>query len=364
MGSRPRKVRGRSGSTRRRQAARGDPPETGAVIPEGLRQRLAPRPAPGAGRLAGSHPRATGGRAPRGSRHPGTAGLGWRATRRGTASPGPPATRVADAGGRLAPVRAPGATGRSPGADGRIPRVTRAPARPRAPAGARPSLPGPAGHRRAADAVTGPNPNPNLNPNEGPGPGWNRPSGTAPRTAPVPAAMAGEPTTPGLAGRCRRWSAVTSARVRHPPPAPRAGCAPRPARPPTAGPAPAPSPPGGPRPSRSARAVAARRASLRALDLTVTSGGPQTGSPPAGAPAVRLPGRPPASRRPIPGPVTRRSRAGGPAAGLLCGRRRGTMMGTRTRSRQDPPGAPGHPGRGGRRGPGAGPAGAAAAGRS
>ena len=61
---------------------------------------------------------------------------------------------------------------------------------------------------------------------------------------------------------------------------------------------------------------------------------------------------------------------GGPAARLLCGRRRGTMIGTRTRSRQEQAGVPGHPGhpgrpgRRGRRGPGAGPAGAAAARRS
>ena len=151
--------------------------------------------------------------------------------------------------GGPAQVRAPGATGRSPDADGTIPRVTRdadenrtdaaagsrgrwavtwprrtfsrvrlAPARPRGPAGARPSLPRPAGRRRpGADAVTGPN----LNPDAGPRPGWNRPEGTAPRSAPVPAATAGEPTTPG--GGDAQRSAGTSARVRAPATGPAAG---------------------------------------------------------------------------------------------------------------------------------------------
>ena len=246
-------------------------------------------------------------------------------------------------------------------------RPPRAPAPPRghsAPAGTRPSLPRPAGRRRpGADAVTGPNRTRTR--------GRGR-AGTA-RQGPPRGAHPSQPPRQA-SRRLQGWLGDAAEGRRTPRPGsgtrlrPR-GRGARRARPDRLWldrlrlrPLRADVAQAGP-----AWAVAARRVSLRALDLTVTSGGPQTGSPPAGALAVRLPGRPPASRRPIPGPGTRRPRAGGPTAGLLCGRRRGTMIGTRTRSRQEPAGVPGHPGRPrrpGRRGPGAGPAGAAAAGRS
>ena len=226
-------------------------------------------------------------------------------------------------------------------------------ARPRAVAGARRSLRTRAGHPRpGAGADIGLNPNPTASRE------WDRPSGSAPRSALVTGATAGKPKTPGQAGRPRRWSAGTSARARHPPPAPQQGRAPRRARTTTSGPAPVPLRPGGRPLSRSGCAPAPGRVSLRALDLTVKSGEPQTGSPPAGPPVARRPGRPPVSRRPIPGPGTRWPWDGGPAAGPLCGRRRRTRPQNRTRSRQEPAAAPGRPG------PDAGQAGAAAAGRS
>jgi hypothetical protein len=216
------------------------------------------------------------------------------------------------------------------------------------------SRPKPAGHRRpAAGAVTAPSP---RSPRS-------RRSGSVPRSAPAPAATAGEPPTPGPSGTVPRWPA----RARYPPPGPRRGHAPRPARPCPAGPIPAPSRPGGRLPSRSGQGAAPRRASLRILNLTLTSGGPQTGSLRAGPPAGRSPGRLPSSRLRIRSPRTMSPRGGGPAAGPPFGRRPRTAPRSRTRSRHKPAGPCGHRGQTGwslRSSRCAGPGAAVAAGNS
>ena len=204
----------------------------------------------------------------------------------------------------------------------------------------RPRVPGHRRHRAGAATA----PNPSL------GPPRNRRSGTSRGSGPARAATGG-PVTPGPAGTCSR----RPARIRHRPLFPRPARAPPQSRQPHVRPAPGPSRPGGrpPRPSPLVRAVAALRASLRTRNLTLPTGVPQAGRPRAGLPADRRPGRPPHGRLPIRGPRTRCPPPGGLAAGPPCGRRPGTTLRTRLRSRPQPPGAHG------RRGPGAGRAGGA-----
>jgi hypothetical protein len=171
------------------------------------------------------------------------------------------------------------------------------------------------------------------------------PSGTASRGGPAPAAMAGRPAAPGLAGIVHR----KPGRVRRQPLVRQA--APRRAGPRPAGPAPAPSRPGARPPKRSAGGAAARRASLRIRNLILTTGGPKS----AGPLVARSPDPRPSSRQRIRGSPARWAGAAGLAAG--------------PRHRKRPQNGPRWPrptasGRRERRGRAAGPGGAAAAGSS
>ena len=305
---------------------------------------------------------------------PVTPGRSRRVRRLGTTVLSRQATCAGAAGGRLLRVRTTAATGRSPDGHRTIPAPTRSAdvtiligpramdvaattpipsliRTPRRGSSARhPPLPRPRrnrprvpGHRRhRAGAATAPNPS--L------GPPRNRRSGTSRGSGPARAATGG-PVTPGPAGTCSR----RPARIRHRPLFPRPARAPPQSRQPHVRPAPGPSRPGGrpPRPSPLVRAVAALRASLRTRNLTLPTGVPQAGRARAGLPADRRPGRPPPGRLPIRGPRTRCPAAGGLAAGPLCGRRPGTTLRSKPRSRPQPAGAHG------RRGPGAGRAGGA-----
>ena len=130
-GSRPRRVRGRSGSTQRRPAVRGAPPQTRAVIPQGLCEQPAPPPVMSAVRLPGSRLRAADGQLPGESRplgtgertrraghHPGTGGPARRVRARAVTSAARPRATMS--------VASPRATGY--GLAGVPPRLVRRPA--------------------------------------------------------------------------------------------------------------------------------------------------------------------------------------------------------------------------------------------
>ena len=181
-------------------------------------------------------------------------------------------------------------------------------------------------------------------------PAWPRQSGTA-RSGPAPAAMAGWRPAPGLAGTVR-WK---PGQVRRQPPVPQAAPAPCLAGPRPTGPTPAPSLLGAEPPNQSGGGAAAQRASLRIRNLILTTGVPGS----AGPLAARGPGRRQSSRPRNRGPLTRRARPGGPAAGPRCARRPRTGLSSTTRLPRPAAGS-----RPGRRGRAAGQAGAVAAGSS
>lgn len=226
-----------------------------------------------------------------------------------------------------------------------------APARPGRPPDNRPPRTGP--RRPGAGAGTVPNPTPR--------PARRRPSGTARRSGPAPAATAGRPAAPELAGIVP-WK---PGRVRRQLPVPQAAPAPRLAGPRLAGPTPAPSRPGAGPPNQSAGGAAARRASLRIRNLIVTTGAPRSASPLA----ARCPGPRRSSRPRIRGRRTRWAGAVSPAGGPRYGKRplSGLLDGERPRAgpgsttRWPRPTASGRPGR---RGRAAGQGGGAVAGSS
>jgi translation initiation factor IF-2 len=225
-----------------------------------------------------------------------------------------------------------------------------APAGPGGPPNNRPPRTGP--RRPGVVAGTVPNPTPRR--------ARLRQSGTARRSGPAPAATAGRPVAPGLAGTVP-WK---PGRVRRQPPVPQAAPAPRPAGPRPAGPTPAPSRPGAGPPNRLFGGAAAQRASLRIRNLIVTTGAPKSASPLA----AQRPDPRRSSRPRIRGRRTRWAGAVRPAGGPRYGKRprAGPRYGRRPRgprstTRQPRPTAIGRPGR---RGRAAGQGGAAAAGSS
>jgi hypothetical protein len=212
--------------------------------------------------------------------------------------------------------------------------------------------------RPAVGAGTVPNPTPR--------PARRRQSGTARRSGPAPAATAGRPAAPGLAGTVPR----KPGRVRRQPPVPQGAPAARLAGPRPAGPTPAPSLPGAGPPNQSAGGAAAQRASLRIRNLILTTGVPKSAS----LLDARRPDPRRSSRPRIRGRRTRWAGTVGPAAGLRCGKcprsttrwRRLALSGRLGRRGRRAMRRPrrGVSGRLGRRGRVGGPGGAAAAGSS